>query len=247
MPPIPALLHSTCAAPKRSIVNSASAATSASDAVSQIVAATSPPSSANRAVTSVSRGSSTSESTTCMPSATNAPAQRQSDPTRRAGDDGDLAPEVIHDRDGRRRSGCGRGRVGRQRLPNRTSTGPAPVAWASRSIIRAVLASARWRSWLWAAADSDASPAHLLERPVGRRRVDEEAADAVQEPSVAVHDMTLRRVEGRPRRGARAAAGPRALRPHSWWPGSPGRAGRRSRPRCRHRCRRPGRRPRTAG
>ena len=74
-PAIPALLQSTCAAPNRSIVNSASSFTAVSPAVSQTCVATSAPASVSRASTSRSFGASMSASTTRIPSAMNRSAR----------------------------------------------------------------------------------------------------------------------------------------------------------------------------
>src|SRR5665213_3196985 len=71
IPVMPALLHSTCAAPNRSSVNSARAATARSEDVSQTVEAMSAPSALNFAWTSARRISSMSARTTFIPSATN--------------------------------------------------------------------------------------------------------------------------------------------------------------------------------
>src|SRR5262245_44376957 len=74
LPTTPALLHSTCAAPKRSSVACASACTLASSDVSHTTGSTSVPPSASSASTARMRTSSTSASTTFIPSAANAVA-----------------------------------------------------------------------------------------------------------------------------------------------------------------------------
>ena len=94
---IAALLHTRCTAPNASRVASRSDSTDSSDETSVTTPITASPHCAwSSSTVASSSGSSMSASTTFMLLGEEPLAQRTSDSAAAAGDDGDLAPEVLH-------------------------------------------------------------------------------------------------------------------------------------------------------
>ena len=129
--PTPALLHTTCTPPKRSIVASASASTSDSSDVSTTTGSTSTPSSASVGRRAFERGRFDVGHHDLHAVVPEPSCQREPDPGRGAGDDRDLAGERLHVRSlsARTRAGtpsaaCRGCRAARRRCPSTGSRHP---------------------------------------------------------------------------------------------------------------------------